>query len=86
MSANRCAASGSDHIGGRAKGDAKRSERRVNSGGIHRLGNAEVRHKCVAAAHHHVVGVDIAMQHALLVRIREGIGDLAQESHGLGDR
>ena len=40
----------------------------------------------MAATHHDVVRLDVAVHHALLVRVRQRVGHLAQESHRLVHR
>ena len=50
-----------------------------------RLGDAEVGDRGRAAGEQHVVGLDVAVHDAVLVRVRERLGHVAQQSHRLGD-
>ena len=47
-----------------------------------RLRNPEVRDDGVLATEQDVLRLDVAVDHALLVGIRQGVGDLAQHAHG----
>jgi ABC-type phosphonate transport system ATPase subunit len=40
----------------------------------------------VVPADEHVVGLDVAVQHALLMRVRQRVDDVAQQAHGVGNR
>ena len=52
----------------------------------HRLGHAEIHDQRVAARQQHVLGLDVAVDHAGAVGRGERLGDLAQQPHGLGYR
>ena len=57
------------------------------AGGLaHRLGDAEIGHQRVPSGEQHVVGLDVAVDHALRVRVGERVGDLGEEPHRLVDR
>ncbi len=66
------------HVGGRADGGAGRGEPRA---GLHRAGDAEVGHHRApgVAVEQDVVGLDVAVDHAALVRVVERVGDLAHQ-------
>lgn len=49
------------------------------------LGDAEVRDQRVLAREQHVVGFDVAMHHALLVRVGQCVSHVAEDAHGLAD-
>ncbi len=49
----------------------------------HRLRHAEVHHQRVPVGEHHVVGLDVAVHHAVPMGVREPVHDLAQEAHRL---
>jgi hypothetical protein len=83
------------HVRGRAHGQ---SERRRRAGGHRlrrgaalggrgeRLGDPEVGHHRVPAREQHVLGLEVAVHHALAVRVGEGVGQLAHEPHHIRDR
>ena len=52
----------------------------------HRLGHAEVHDQRVPPGEHHVVGLDVPVDHALRVGVGERVGDLDQEPHSLVHR
>jgi hypothetical protein len=82
------------HVRGRAHGQ---SERRRRAGGHRlrrgaalggrgeRLGDPEVGHHRVPAREQHVLGLEVAVHHALAVRVGEGVGQLAHEPHHIRD-
>ena len=74
------------HVGRRAEGHARRRQGILSRGLTHRLRDAEVHDQRVATGEHHVVGLDVAMDHAERVRVRERVGHLAEDAHRLGDR
>jgi hypothetical protein len=49
----------------------------------HRQGDPEVGDQRVAVPHQDVLGLDVAMHHALLVRVLQRRGDRLREAHGL---
>ena len=51
-----------------------------------RLGDAEVGDDRRAAGEQHVVRLDVAMDDAALVRVRQRLRDVAQDADRLGDR
>src|SRR4051812_21399763 len=61
----------------RVRGFSRQRERRRD---------AEIREDRVSILQQDVLGLDVAMDDALIVRVREGIGDLAQYADGLLDR
>ncbi len=74
------------HVGGRAQGDAERGERAAARGRAHGLGDAEVGYDRVLSREQHVVGLDIAMHHALGVGVRQRVHDVPEDAHRLPDR
>ena len=72
------------HVGRRAERHADGGEL-VGAGGAHRLGHAEVGDHGVASGEHHVVGLDVAMNDAMLVGVGEGVDHLAEDAHRLVD-
>jgi hypothetical protein len=74
------------HVGGRADGDAGGRDLRAPSGVGQCLGDAEVGHRGVPAGEHHVVRLDVAVNHPVVVGVRQRVGDLAEHAHGVGDR
>jgi hypothetical protein len=59
------------HVGRSAKRDASCSELLPSRRLADRLGHAEVRYQRVSSREHHVVGLHIAVHHAMRVRVRE---------------
>ena len=51
-----------------------------------RLGHAEVRDHRVAATHEHVVGLDVSMHDAPVVRVRQRVRDIVQDPQDVVDR
>jgi hypothetical protein len=79
------------HVRRRPQGHAGRRERaRVRGsplrGRRHRLGDSEVGDDCVPAREEHVLGLEVAMHHAMGVRVRQRVGELAQETPGVRER
>jgi hypothetical protein len=52
----------------------------------HGLGHAEIRDDGVARGQEHVIGLEVAVRDAMLVRVRRGRGDVAQHAHGAAQR
>ena len=73
------------HIGGSAESHARRGEFLPPRRFTHRFGYAEVRHQCVAVGQHDIVRFDVAVHHALGVRLGEGIHHVPENPHDFGD-
>ena len=69
------------HVRRRADRDAERGHGAAAGRFAHRLGHAEVGHQRVAPGEHHVVGLDVAMHHAVLVRVGERIDHFGDQPH-----
>ena len=67
------------HIGRSAERHAGGGELLAAGGLAHRLGHAEVGHQGVAAGEHHVVGLDVAVHHALAVGVGQRVHHLDQD-------
>ena len=76
------------HVGRRSQRHAQRGQRRarVTARSSHRLGDAEVGHQGVLARQHHVVGLDVAVDHALGVSVRQGIGHVPHDAERVANR
>ena len=75
------------HVGGRADHDARAGDGVIVGGvGGDRARNAEVGEEHVAAGQQHVVRLDIAMDDARRVRVRERVRDFAEHADGVRDR
>ena len=74
------------HVGRRAQRDAHGRERLAPGGLAQRLGHAEIHHQRVPAAEHHVLGLEIAVDHAVAVGFGERVGDVAEDAHRVADR
>ena len=74
------------HIRGRTKRNARGRECLSPSRFAHRFRHPEIRDDSVSFRQQHVVRLDVAMDHAMPVRRREGIHDVAQDPHRLADR
>jgi len=73
------------HVGRRAQRDAHRGERLPPGRVAQRLGHAEIHDQCMAAAEHHVLGLEVAVDHAVAVGFGERIGDVAEDPHRVAD-
>ena len=57
------------------------------AGGLaHRLGHAEIGDQRVPAGEHHVLGLDVAVHHAVLVRVSQRVRHVVQQPHRVADR
>ena len=56
------------------------------AGALHGEGDAEVRHQRVPFMHQDVLGLDVAVDHSVCVRVREGAGHLARDTDGVVQR
>ena len=74
------------HVRRRAHGHSCRGERSVPTRVAHRLRDTEVGHHRVRASNEHVLGLDVSVHHALLVRVFERVSDFADDPHSLVDR
>ncbi len=74
------------HVGRRAERDAGGGQILAAGRFAHRLGHAEVGDQGVAAGDQHVVGLDVAVDHALAVGVGQRVGDLGRDPDGVGDR
>ena len=76
------------HVGRRADGHAQRRHAAAARGArrAQGLGDAEVRDHRAPAREQHVVGLDVAMHDAVVVRIRQRTGDLAQDADRVAHR
>ncbi len=73
------------HVGRRSDDEAG-PRQRLAPGLAQRLGDAEVGHHRLALVHHHVLGLDVAVDDALRVGIPQGAGHVQRDSHRLTDR
>ena len=72
------------HVGRGAEGEAERGQGVPARGGFrHRLGHAEVGDQRMLSGEQHVVGLDVAMDHALLVGVGERVGHFAENPRRL---
>ncbi len=55
-------------------------------GFAHGLGDTEVGHQCVMLGEQHVVRLDVAVDHTVLVGIGQGVNDITQDADGLRNR
>ena len=74
------------HVGRRPERDARGGELLASAGLAHGLRHTEVHHQRVAPRQQDVVGLDVAMHHAVLMRMRERVHHLAQNPHGVVHR
>jgi hypothetical protein len=65
---------------------AGRRERPLSGRLGHRFRHPEIGHQHVAPREQHVVGLHVAVDHPVPVRVCERVGDLAQQADGFGDR
>ena len=66
--------------------DAGLRERRVVARRAQRLADAEVGDERVPVVQQDVLGLDVAVHHAVPVRVVERVGHLARDAHGVRDR
>ena len=74
------------HVGRRAEGDTRGREVGRGGGVTDRLGDPEVGHQGVAPREENVFRLDVAVHHAVLVRIGQRIGHFADDPGCLVDR
>ena len=74
------------HIGWGPQSHAYGRELVASRGLAHRFGDAEVGHQCVATAEHDVIRFDVAVDHAVLVRVGQGIHNVSKDADRLADR
>jgi hypothetical protein len=55
------------------------------AGTLHRERDAEISHQRMAALEQDVLGLDVAMDDTLVVRVLEGVGNLTGDQDGVGD-
>ena len=73
------------HVAGRAQRQTRVREPAAAARFGERPRHAEIREDRVAAQQQDVLGLDIAVDHPLGVRLRERVGDLVQDPHRVGD-
>jgi hypothetical protein len=71
------------HVRRRAERHADRRQRNLACGLTHGLGHAKVRDHRVLVGHEHVVGLDVAVHHALSVGVGKRVDNIAQDAHRL---
>ena len=71
------------HVGGRSEGHTHRGELVPPRGFAHGLGDPEVRHERVPAAQHDVVGLDVTVHDAMIVRMRQSVHDVSEDANRL---
>ncbi len=74
------------HVARRAERDAGGGELLAAGGLAHRLGHAEVGHQRVPAGNHHVVGLDVAVDHFLAVGVGQRVHHFDEDLHGVMHR
>ena len=73
------------HVRGRPERYAKRRDLGFPGRRTDRLGDTEIRYDRVPLGEQHVVGLDVTMHHAVAMRIRQRVRDLAQHFHRVAD-
>ena len=74
------------HVRRRAERNAHCGELLAPRGFAQRFGHAEIRHERVTIREHHVLGLQVAMHHRALVRVRHRVGDVAEDAHRIRNR
>ena len=73
------------HVGGCPQGHTDGRELMPSGGVAHGLGHAEVGHQSVATAEHDIVGLDVAVDHPLVVCVRQRVDHVSENPNGLAD-
>ena len=74
------------HVGRGADGNADGGDAGVTGGGAQRLGDSKIGDEGVVPGEQNIFGFDVSMRDTLIVRVLEGVGDVAKDPDSVADR